>query len=149
MSAPRCRVVEEPIDAAALLAGAAGPGDGCAILFLGTVRDRNEGREVGHLEYRAYRPMAERVLEEIVREAEGRWEVGEMRVVHRVGRLEIGEASVAIVVAAPHRGDAYEASRYVIEELKKRVPIWKREGYLEGDSEWLPGATPAPGGGPG
>jgi molybdopterin synthase catalytic subunit len=63
-------------------------------------------------------------------------------VVHRIGRLEIGEASVAIAVAAPHRGEAYEASRYVIEELKKRVPIWKREGYVDGEAEWLGGEVP-------
>ena len=65
--------------------------------------------------------------------------------VHRVGRLEIGEASVAIAVASPHRAEAYEASRYVIEELKRRVPVWKREGYVDGESEWVPGFTPGPG----
>ena len=143
MSERRCRVVSGPIDAAALVAAPGRPGDGAALLFVGRVRDHNDGRDVGHLEYRAYVPMAEKVLEEIVREAEARWEVGEMAVVHRVGRLEIGEAAVAILVGAAHRGDAYEASRYVIEELKKRVPIWKREGYVEGDSEWLPGSAPA------
>lgn len=148
MTGRRCRVTDEPIDPAAVLAGAAGPGDGAALLFVGMVRDRNDGRDVGHLEYRAYAEMAERVLEEIVREAETRWEVGEATVVHRVGRLEIGETAVAIVVAAPHRGEAYEASRYIIEELKKRVPIWKREGYVEGESEWLPGSTPSASGRP-
>ena len=94
--------------------------------------------------FEAFAPMAERVLDEIVAEARERWETGSMAVVHRVGRLEIGEASVAIAVAAPHRGDAYAASRYVIEELKKRAPIWKREGYLDGESEWLGGASPEP-----
>jgi len=144
VSAPPSRVTREPIDAAALLASCAAPSDGAVLLFLGVVRDHNDGREVGHLDYEAFAPMAEKVLDEIVAEARERWETGTMAVVHRVGRLEIGEASVAIAVAAPHRGEAYEASRYVIEQLKRRVPVWKREGYLTGESEWLGGATPEP-----
>jgi molybdopterin synthase catalytic subunit len=138
----RCSITRDPIDAAALLHGCPSSTDGAALLFLGVVRDSNEGRPVGHLEYSTYAEMAERVMAEIAREARERWETGEIAVVHRVGRLEIGEASVAIVVAAPHRGEAYEASRYVIEELKRRVPVWKREGYLDGESEWLDGAAP-------
>jgi molybdopterin synthase catalytic subunit len=134
-----CRITHDPIDTASLLAAAPASSDGAVLLFLGVVRDLNEERAVGHLEYEAYEPMAERLLEEIVREARERWNTGAISVVHRVGRLEIGEASVAIVVAAPHRADAYAASRYVIDEIKKRVPIWKREGYVEGESEWLPG----------
>ena len=137
-------ITSGPIDAAALLRGAARPSDGAALVFLGVVRDHNEGREVGHLDYQAYPEMAEAVLCEIAGEARSRWDTGSIRVVHRTGRLEIGEVSVAIVVGSPHRGDAYGASRYIIEELKKRVPIWKREGYLEGDSEWLSGTQPQP-----
>jgi molybdopterin synthase catalytic subunit len=142
MPGPRFRVTTDPIDGATLLGGATAPGDGAALLFLGVVRNRNEGREVVQLEYEAYAPMAEAEMERIASEAAERWETGAISIVHRVGRLEIGEASVAIVVAAPHRGDAYEASRYVIEELKKRVPIWKREGYVDGPSEWLRGHPP-------
>ena len=141
-SSPVCRVVREPIDAAALLAGATSPSDGAALLFLGVVRNENDGRGVASLEYEAYAEMAERKMREIAAEARERWSVGEIGVVHRVGRLEVGEASVAIVVAAPHRGEAYEASRYVIEELKRRVPVWKREGYVEGDTHWVPGYAP-------
>jgi molybdopterin synthase catalytic subunit len=141
--AAACRVTSDPIDAAALLAAAPAASDGAALLFLGVVRNENEGRSVGHLDYEAYVPMAERVMGEIVSEATGRWETGTISVVHRVGRLEIGEASVAIVVSSPHRGDAYAASRYIIEELKTRVPIWKREGYIDGESEWLSGADPS------
>lgn len=144
MSEPLCRITPDPIDATALLSSCAAPSDGAVLLFLGVVRDHNEGREVGHLEYEAFAPMAERVLRQIVDEARERWDTGTMAVVHRVGRLEIGEASVAIVVSAPHRGEAYEASRYVIEELKRRVPVWKREGYLDGQTEWLDGSTPVP-----
>lgn len=141
---PRCRVTDEPIDAAALLAEVPSPEDGAVLLFLGIVRNHNEGRGVGHLEYQAYREMAERSLEQIVAEAEQRWATGAIRAVHRVGRLEIGEASVAIAVASPHRAESYEASRYIIEELKRRVPIWKREGYMDGRAEWLGGSDLAP-----
>jgi molybdopterin synthase catalytic subunit len=88
--------------------------------------------------------MAERMMHRIAEEAISRFGVGDVRVVHRVGRLGIGEASVAICVASPHRGQAYDASRYVIEELKRRVPVWKREGYIDGDSGWVAGFTPEP-----
>lgn len=138
----RCRITREPIDSAALLGECTTPEDGAALLFVGVVRNHNEGRAVGHLSYEAYEEMAARVLEEIAGEAEARWEAGRIAVVHRIGRLEIGEASVAIAVAAPHRGEAYAASRYIIEELKKRVPIWKREGYVNGEAEWLGGEVP-------
>lgn len=143
MSAGAARITREAIDAAALIAEVGAASDGAVLLFLGVVRDRNDGRAVDHLEYDAYAPMAEKTLGDIVAEARERWEVGEVRVVHRVGRLELGEASVAIAVASPHRDGAYQASRYVIEELKRRAPIWKREGYVEGDRAWLPGADPA------
>ena len=143
MSDRRCSVTEAPIDAPALLAETIGPEDGAGLLFVGVVRNHNDGREVGHLDYDAYVAMAEHTLEAIVAEALDQWETGQIRVVHRVGRLEIGEASVAIAVAAPHREAAYAASRYIIEELKRRAPIWKREGYTAGDSEWLTGIQPA------
>ncbi len=142
MSSPNARIVEAPIDVAGMLAGAAGDSDGAVLVFLGVVRDHNEGRAVDHLEYKAYPAMAEATLLEIIEEAHARWRTGSISAVHRIGRLEIGEVSVAIAVASPHRQDAYEASRYVIEELKKRVPIWKREGYLDGETEWLDGSTP-------
>jgi molybdopterin synthase catalytic subunit len=137
-----CYVTRDPIDGAALLAGCVSASDGAALLFLGVVRDHNDGRPVGHLDYDAYAVMAERVLGEIVAEASSRWRVGRMAVVHRIGRLGVGEPSVAIAVAAPHRAEAYEASRYVIEELKKRAPIWKREGYVDGEERWLGEETP-------
>lgn len=140
--ADRCVVTLDPIDPCALLTGFVAETDGAAILFIGTVRNHNEGREVGHLDYQAYPPMAEATLQAIVGEARAKWQTGDMAVTHRYGRLEIGDVSVAIAVAAPHRGDAYAASRYIIEELKKRVPIWKREGYLTGESEWLRGNEP-------
>ena len=139
----RARVVTEPIDGCALLAETISASDGAALLFVGVVRNHNEGQEVAGLEYEAYVEMAESVLEAIVAEARDRWETGEIRVVHRIGALAIGEASVAIAVASPHRDAAYQASRYVIEELKKRAPIWKREGYVAGERAWLGGWEPA------
>ena len=132
-------MVREPIDPARVLGDALSPDDGAALLFWGVVRNRNEGRAVTQLEYQAYEAMAEREMLRIADEARERWATGEIRVVHRIGTLEIGEASIAIAVAAPHRGEAYEASRYVIEQVKERVPVWKREGYVEGDREWVPG----------
>ncbi|CAN5813918.1 molybdenum cofactor biosynthesis protein MoaE [soil metagenome] len=139
-----CRIISQPIDAATLLAEVATPSDGAVLLFWGVVRNENDGREVNGLEYEAYAEMAEAKLREIVAEAAQRWSVGEIAVVHRIGKLNVGQASVGIAVAAPHRAEAYEASRYVIEELKRRVPIWKREHYLDGPSAWLGGSVPAP-----
>jgi molybdopterin synthase catalytic subunit len=138
-----CSITDRSIDAGALLAASSSARDGAAILFVGTVRNCNDGREVEHLEYSAFAPMAERVMREIAEEAAERWETGDIAVVHRVGRLELGEASVAIAVASPHRDAAYQASRYIIEELKQRVPVWKKEGYVNGETEWLPGNAPA------
>jgi molybdopterin synthase catalytic subunit len=136
-------VVAEPIDAARVLGETLSPADGAALLFWGVVREQNEGRAVTQLEYHAYEAMAEKEMLRIADEARERWGTGDIRVVHRVGLLQVGEASIAIAVAAPHRGEAYEASRYVIEQVKQRVPVWKREGYLEGGREWVPGFTPA------
>ena len=143
MAAAYAAVTPEPLDAARLLADCVSPDDGAALLFWGVVRNENEGRAVDQLEYHAYAGMAERQMRMIAEEAIARFGTGDIRVVHRVGVLAVGEASVAIVVAAPHRGEAYEASRYVIEELKRRVPVWKREGYVSGDREWVPGFAPA------
>ena len=143
MASAYAAVVSGPIDPARLLGDAVSPDDGAAVLFWGVVRNQNDGRAVSHLEYHAYAEMAERMMHRIGEEAIARFGVGDVRVVHRVGRLEVGEASVAIAVASPHRAEAYAASRYVIEELKRRVPVWKREGYVDGESEWVPGFTAA------
>ena len=136
------RVTKQPIDSGQML-GAVSPDDGAALLFWGVVRNENDGRPVSSLEYSAYAEMAEREMQRIADEARERFGTGAIHVVHRVGKLEIGEASVAIAVASPHRAEAYDASRYVIEELKRRVPVWKREGYVDGETEWVPGFTPA------
>lgn len=129
------------IDVPALEAGVAGSGHGAVVTFVGRARDRaDDGRVVLELEYEAYAEMADAVLTEIVLEAEERWSGGRVAVVHRVGLVPIGEAAVAIVTAAAHRSDAYEANRFVIEAIKERLPIWKLERFADG-SEWKrPGA---------
>jgi len=134
-------LIDAPIDVAGLEAAVSGTGHGALVTFVGRARDRaDDGREVLELEYEAFAEMASRVLEEIAGEAEDRWADCAVAVVHRVGVVPIGEAAVAIVVAAPHRSDAYDANRFVIEAIKERLPIWKRERFSDG-SEWKrPGA---------
>ena len=133
----RIALVTRPLDPAGLLAEVARVSNGATVLFTGTVRDVNDGRAVIGIEYAAYSHMAERELERIVREAAERFDTPDVIVEHRVGRLGLGEASVIIAVGHPRRAAAYEASRYVIEELKRRVPIWKREAYGDGIREWV------------
>lgn len=124
-----------PIDVVALESAVAGSGHGALVTFVGRARDRaDDGREVVELEYESFGEMAERTLAELASEAEGRWGVA-VAIVHRTGRVPLGEAAVAIVTAAPHRGAAYEASRFLIEAVKERLPIWKRERFRDG-SEW-------------
>jgi molybdopterin synthase catalytic subunit len=126
-------LVDGPLDVGTLVANAQRPECGAIVTFVGTTRvDESEGASVEYLEYEAYRPMADRKLEEIGAEIEGRWNVGHVSIVHRLGRVDPGEASVAIVVAAPRRGPAFEASRYAIERIKEVVPIWKREVWSDG-----------------
>ncbi len=142
MTAPRSDVlhvaiVNAPIDVGALLSRAQAPGVGAVSLFLGTVRDLNDGRPVSGMEYEAYESMAESELRAIAEETCGRIAGLRLVVEHRVGTLDIGEASVAIVAAHAHRTQAMDGARDVIEALKRRVPIWKREHYLSGDCEWI------------
>jgi len=133
----RTAIVDREIHSSKLLEEVARHSNGAVILFLGTVRDTHEGRAVTGMEYSAYRSMAEREMAEIAKEAAAQFGTDDIVVEHRVGALELGDASVAIAVAHPHRGKAYEASRYVIEQLKRRVPIWKLEHYTDGTREWV------------
>lgn len=141
MSAARFRVrlTRDAIDLAALHATEAR--DGALCLFAGVVRDHNAGRAVSHLEYEAYEDMATPLMEEIARETVERWPITRVEMIHRLGRLEIGEPSVAVAVTAPHRDAAFAACRYAIDALKSRVPIWKKEYYADG-SAWLEQARP-------
>jgi molybdopterin synthase catalytic subunit len=133
----RTAIVDRPIDPCALLGQVAQSRNGATVLFVGTVRDVNDGSPVSGLDYSAYTAMAERELANIVAEAASRWETPDIVVEHRVGSLDLGDASVAIAAAHPHRGEAFEAARYIIEELKKRLPVWKKEHYVDGRSEWV------------
>jgi molybdopterin synthase catalytic subunit len=117
------------------------PADGAVLLFLGTVRDHADGRSVDGMRYEAYEEMALGVLETIAREAAERLGTSRVAVVHRIGALAIGEVSVAIAVSSPHRAEAYDASRYVIEQIKQRLPVWKLEEYTSGEQGWVPGQT--------
>ena len=126
-------VVEEKIDVGAMIEGARRPDCGAVCTFVGTTRvDESGPNAVEYLEYEAYRPMADRKLEEIGAEIEERWDVGYVAIVHRIGRVDPGVACVAIVVASPRRGPAFEASRHAIERIKEIVPIWKREVWSDG-----------------
>lgn len=131
------RLVRRPIDAAAVLAEVQRDRNGATVLFLGTVRDLNDGAAVTGMDYSAYEAMAEKELGRIVEEASSRFGTEDVVVEHRIGALAVGDVSVAIAVAHPHRGNAFDAARHVIEELKRRVPIWKREHYVDGTREWV------------
>lgn len=131
-------ITPEPLDCAALVASVAHAGVGGIVIFEGVVRDNARGKQVRYLEYDVYPEMAIAKIREIIAEAERRWGAERVAVAHRVGRLEIGEASVIIVVASPHRGEAFEACRYIIDALKTTVPIWKKEVATNGE-EWVEG----------
>lgn len=129
-----------PIEVDKLVCAVGHPAHGATAMFLGVVRNRNQGREVKAVNYEAHVPLTLRVFDEICVEAKARWGDG-LNVVlsHRLGQLNVGEASVLIAVSTPHRAEAFDASRYIIEELKRRAPIWKKEYYHDGESEWLRG----------
>ena len=133
----RVSLVDGPIDVAALLSEARDESCGASTIFLGTVRDVNDGRAVTGIEYSAYRTMAEREMRAIANEASERFGVTRLVVEHRLGTLRLGDISVAVVAAHAHRAPALDANRYVIEELKRRVPIWKLEHYRDGTREWV------------
>jgi len=143
MPVPQVAVTPEPLDCNALAAMVDANGDGAVVTFAGLVRDHNQGRQVQFLEYEAYEPLAIRALQRIVDEARELWPGARIAVHHRLGRLEIGEASVVIAAASAHRADAFAACRYTIERVKQIVPIWKREHFNGGDV-WLEGATADP-----
>ncbi len=128
----------EPLDSGALMAGCRAGEDGAAILFDGMVRNNTRGRRTLYLEYESYPAMAVAEMERLAVEALGKFAIRDVRLAHRVGRLEIGESSVVIVVASAHRAAAFEACRWLIDSLKKTVPVWKREFFADG-AEWAAG----------
>jgi MoaE-MoaD fusion protein len=132
------RIVREPIETQAVLSALKRPEDGAAVVFEGVARDNTRGRRTLYLDYEAYEPMALKQMEGLAAEARERFAVRGISIIHRLGRLEIGETSVLIVVASAHRGAAFEACRLIIDTLKKTVPIWKKE-YFEDGAVWADG----------
>jgi molybdopterin synthase catalytic subunit len=143
MASALTAITNAPLDLDALVRAVSSPGQGAVTSFLGIVRNENLNRRVTHLEYEAYAPLAERALSRIRDEARERWPAVELGIHHRIGRLGIGETSVAIAAASGHRADAFAACRYAIERVKQIVPIWKHE-YFEGGDVWIEGATADP-----
>jgi molybdopterin synthase catalytic subunit len=144
---PHTLVTDQPIDPADVLARVGHPEDGSVLLFLGVVRNHHDGKQVTGIRYEAYQAMAESELAGIAAEAAQILGTDRIAVVHRTGDLDVGEASVAVAVSSPHRAQSYEASRFVMEEIKKRVPVWKLEGFTDGSRQWVEGTvppTPAP-----
>ena len=134
------RVTKSRLDLAALCREVASAKHGAVASFIGTVRSRHAGRRVKAVSYDGFIPLAEKELAKIAARAEKRWPV-RVAAVHRLGYLHVGEASVAITAGSAHRAPAYEACRFVIEEIKRRLPIWKKEHYLKGDGRWLAGCA--------
>ena len=130
-------LTHEPIDAAAVLSKVASNQAGAAVLFLGTTREFTHGRQTASLDYECYPEMAEKKLAELETAARRRWPLVGCMIVHRLGRLALGEASVAIAVSSPHRRVAFEAGQWLIDTIKEVVPIWKQENWADGTSEWV------------
>jgi molybdopterin synthase catalytic subunit len=139
----RFRISAEPLDAAVVASTVAGPECGAVTTFIGLVRDRNAGRRVTRLDYEAFAPLAVKAFRQIAGEAAADWPSSRLAIHHRVGTLQIGEASVVIAAASPHRADAFAAARYAIERIKQIAPIWKHE-HFEGGEVWIEGATADP-----
>jgi molybdopterin synthase catalytic subunit len=131
------RLTADPIDYHALTEAVRRPGCGAVVTFLGTVRDLTDGKVTVALDYEAYPGMAEKKMTEIELDTRERWPVGELMLVHRTGRMEVGEISVAVAVSCPHRAQAFEACRHAIDRLKELVPIWKKENWADGSTEWV------------
>lgn len=129
----------QPLDIAAAHSFAADPAHGAVDMFIGIVRDHHEGKNVTGITYDAHEALAEKALREICEEAQGMWPETRYYVAHYKGELAVGGISVLIAVGAPHRAETFDACRYVIEEIKKRAPVWKQEHYRDGKSAWLPG----------
>lgn len=126
-----------PIDYAMLVEKVRSHAAGAVVLFLGTVREMTKGRQTLALDYEAYPEMALSKMQELDKEARERWPVIASGIIHRTGRLELGDISVAVAVSSPHRGQAFEAGQFLIDELKVRVPIWKKENWSDGTTEWV------------
>jgi len=131
------QLTDKPIDTDEVLRSVASKQAGAAVLFLGTTREFTGERQTASLDYECYGEMAEKKMAELEAEARRRWPIEKCAIVHRLGRLPLGEASVAIAVSTAHRGDAFAAGQWLIDTLKQVVPIWKKENWTDGTSEWV------------
>lgn len=130
-------LTQSPIDPSAILAQVASNDAGAVVLFLGTTREFTKGRQTESLDYECYPQMAEAKLAELEAQAREKWPLVHVSIVHRLGHLELGEASIAIAVSSPHRQAAFEAGKWLIDTIKEDVPIWKQENWADGTSEWV------------
>lgn len=145
------QLTHDPIDTHALTEAVRSPQAGAVVLFLGTVREFTAGRQTVALDYEAYAEMAVRKMEELIARARTQWPIVHAAIVHRLGRMELGDVSVAVAVSTPHRHQAFDAGRFLIDQLKIVVPIWKKENWADGTTEWVhPGSPgiPIPGSSP-
>ena len=131
------KITTEPLDVQALNDLVKRPSDGAVVTFDGIVRDNFDGRPVRALEYEAYADMAQKKMEAIGKEVQAKFDIGKIAMVHRIGHLDIGESSIVIAVAAPHRHAAFEACAYAMDRVKADVPVWKKEFFADGDTHWV------------
>ena len=129
-------ITPEPLNPQEITSTVSKNSNGAVVTFLGMVRDSSEGRDVLHLEYEAYQPMAESMLHQITEEIRERWDIEDVSIAHRVGKLGLGEISLVVAIASPHRKEAFEASEYVLDRIKAVVPIWKKEVFQGGEA-WI------------
>ena len=130
---PLVLITSDPIDTEKVASNVASDTDGAVVIFNGITRNKNQGRLVIKLEYEAYSPMAEETMQQIIDEMHDQWDIGAVAVAHRTGIVEIGQVSMCLAVSAPHRADAFKAAQYFVDELKQRVPIWKKEHFVGGE----------------
>lgn len=130
-------LTRQPIDSTDLLSQVASNRAGAMVLFLGVTREITDDRQTSSLDYEGYEPMAEKKLAQFEEEARRRWPITHCSILHRLGHLEIGEASVAVAVSSPHRADAFEAAQWLIDRLKQEAPIWKKEHWADGTTDWV------------
>ncbi len=131
------RLTHDPIDFTALTESVRSNAAGAVVLFLGTVREMTNGRQTMALDYEAFPEMAKAKCEELIAEARDKWPVVNAAIAHRLGRLELGDVSVAVAVSTPHREQAFAAGKYLIDRLKEIVPVWKKENWADGTTEWV------------
>ncbi|QDV53229.1 molybdenum cofactor biosynthesis protein MoaE [Gimesia fumaroli] len=136
MNSDHIAITDQPIEYTALTERVRSNQCGAVVLFMGTVREMTAGRQTVALDYEAYPEMAQQTMQQLTLEARDQWAIQTVAIEHRVGRLELGEISVAIAVSSPHRNEAFEAGRFLIDRLKEIVPIWKKENWSDGTTEW-------------